>query len=56
MFASHVLEMDKRFLSGFHGQLYVIIVLVVAIAKCQRAKQKLEDDRTELYKYWELAL
>ena len=24
------------------------VKLVVAIAKCQRAKQKLEDDRTEL--------
>ena len=32
------------------------ILLVIAIAKCQRAKQKLEDDRTEFCKYWELAL
>ena len=27
------------------------IILVIAIAKCLRAKQKLEDDRTEFCKY-----
>ena len=31
-------------------------ILVIAIAKCQRARQKHEDDRTELSKYWELSL
>ena len=32
------------------------LILVIAIAKCQRGKQELEEDRTELCKCWELAL
>ena len=36
---------------SFHRTLAVILKLVIAIAKCQRAKQKLENDRTEFCKY-----
>ena len=31
-------------------------IIEIAISKCPRAKQKLEDDRTELCNYWEPAL
>ena len=38
-------------MSAFKIVHYSIIELVIAIAKCQKAKQKLENDRTELCKY-----